>query len=588
MLVRRLKQRLRDGGRREPFRCIATSATMSSGETRQDKQSVAEFAKELFGESFSDSDIIFGESKPTTTSGPPRRYHTFLRALEGAFLVHEDGKDVVVLNRKSKGEEGVDAEPLEIALCRECGQDYYVGRERGGKLREAVRDPSQVDFGVDYYLAVENGKETLCRCCGALSKSTMECGCGAAIRVKKCEPHKVHADQVGKCETCGYKPGGVGDPVQEIVHGTDGPNTVVATALHELLPESQRRVLTFADSRQEAAFFAWYAEESYGKLRDRNLMLRAIKAEEVDAEGLSVDDLGNRLLRQWDQVGLLRETDTWEAKRRKVLTSILREALTDEKRLSLSGVGLVKWFVKLPDDLDLRELIKGRWGFTDAEVRRVVAYLLDDLRSRRAVNLPGGAPLWNDIFASRPRSQMAYGIGPPGRQRYVAQWGNRQSAVVRHVLCPLLAGNGVAGGDGPQASVEFMKTVWKALRKHDPRNRDDRILSSGTVNGTFRLNPGWLRIRPVRPKDIWECDTCATVSSHNIRDICLRNRCPGTLGPVNQARLKTNHYRALYESANLPAILRAEEHTAQIDSDEARRRQEEFKNGDVHLLSSST
>ena len=103
-------------------------------------------------------------------------------------------------------------------------------------------------------------------------------------------------------------------------------------------------MLAFADSRQEAAFFAWYAEESYKKLRDRNLMLRAINAGPVDEEGLSIDDLRNRLLRQWEQAGLFSKADTREQRDRQVLTSILREAVTDEKRLSLSGVGLVKWF----------------------------------------------------------------------------------------------------------------------------------------------------------------------------------------------------------------------------------------------------
>ena len=34
MLIRRLKQRLRDGGRQDPLRCIATSATISSGPDR--------------------------------------------------------------------------------------------------------------------------------------------------------------------------------------------------------------------------------------------------------------------------------------------------------------------------------------------------------------------------------------------------------------------------------------------------------------------------------------------------------------------------------------------------------------------------
>ena len=118
------------------------------------------------------------------------------------------------------------------------------------------------------------------------------------------------------------------------MHGSGGPNSVIATALHELLPESRRKVLAFADSRQEAAFFAWYAEDSYGKLRDRNLILRAIMSEPVADEGLSIDDLRNRLLREWDAAGLFSEADTREQRTRRVLTSILREAITDENRLS--------------------------------------------------------------------------------------------------------------------------------------------------------------------------------------------------------------------------------------------------------------
>ena len=585
MLIRRFKQRLRDGGRQDPFRCIATSATISSGEGEEDKQMVAEFAEALFGEFFSASGIIFGESQPEATNESPRRYHAFLRALEGAFLVYRDGADAVALNRKSESGEGTNAEPLEIALCRECGQHYYVGREQGGKLKEAVRDPSQSDFGVDYYLpAAEDGDELLCRRCGALSKSTPNCGCGAAVRVKKCESHKDHADQLKQCETCGYQPGGIGDPVQEIVHGSDGPNAVIATALHELLPEDKRKVLAFADSRQEAAFFAWYAENSYEKLRDRNLMLRAIKVEEVNAEGLSIDDLRNRLLRQWEQAGLFSAADTREQKNRRVLTSILREALTDEKRLSLSGVGLIKWSVQIPGDLSLPGAMRQPpWNFTDEEARRLIGYLLDELRPRRAMNLPKGArtPAWSDIS---PWPQRAYGIGPPGRRRNVHQWDSPQSAVVRHFLRRLLANSGLSDERKRSASTKLMKDVWRALRNH----AGDPILSPGTVNGTFRLDPQWLRIRPAEIEDIWECDTCATLSTHNVLDVCPRNHCPGILLRADQAHLKTNHYRILYESDDLPPVLIAEEHTAQIDSDEARQRQDKFKNGGIHLLSSST
>ncbi len=586
MLIRRLKQRLRDGGRRDPFRCIATSATITSSQGDEDRVSVAEFATELFGEAFSTQSIVFGESLRTDDDRPPRRYHAFLRALEGAFLVHRDGADAVVLNRKSESEGGVAGEPLEIALCRECGQHYYVGQEHEGRLREADRDPSHPRFGVDYYLPTDDGDTLLCRRCGALSQSTPDCDCDAATPVKKCASHKENPDQLKECAVCGYRRGGVGDPVQEIVHGSDGPNSVVATALHELLPKDRRKVLAFADSRQEAAFFAWYAENSYEKLRDRNLILRAILSESVAEEGLSIDDLRNRLLREWDEAGLFSEADTREQRTRRALTSILREAMTDEKRLSLSGVGLVKWSVALPRNMHVPDMMRrSPWNFSEDESHVLIGYLLDEMRPRRAMSLPksAGTPVWNDI-SSWP--QQAFANAPPGRRRNVLQWGGPQSAVVKHFLRRLLAESGLAENLKCSTSVELMTEIWRALREQ--HHADESILKPGKQNGTFRLDPRWLRIKPASPEEIWECGTCATLTSHNVRDVCPRNLCPGTLSPASRERLDGNHYRILYTNRELPPALRAEEHTAQIDADEARHRQDRFKKGNIHLLSSST
>ena len=584
MLIRRLKQRLREGGRQVPFRCIATSATMSSAEGDADKQVVAEFATQLFGEPFSHSDVVFGDMMPASDKGLPRRYHAFIRALEGAFLVHRNAEDAVVLNRKRENGDGDHGEPLEIALCRECGQHYYVGRDQGGRLVEAVRDPSLPSFGVSYYLPIEDGDMQLCRRCGALSRATLACDCKAGLRVRKCENHPDHADQLEQCEACGYRRGGIGDPVQEIVHGSDGPNSVIATAVHELLPDDRRKLLAFADSRQEAAFFAWYAENSYAKLRDRNLLLRAIRAEDVDFEGLSIEDLRNRLLQIWDQVGLLGEAETREQRNRQVLTAILREASTEEHRLSLSGVGLVEWFVKLPQDFKLPESMQhAPWNFTNDEARDLVGHLLDGLLRRRAINLPPGpgTPVWDDVS---PWPRIAYGIGSPGNRRNVSQWGGAQSSTVRHFLSRLLAASGLPVHEQRPAAMKLMRDVWHALR----RCNDNPVLSRAEANGTFRLNPLWLRIRLARPTETWECETCAMLATYNIRGVCSRNRCPGSLQIANQSRLRDNHYRILYESSRLPASMKAEEHTAQLDSDTAHERQVDFKDGKIHLLSSST
>ena len=596
MLIRRLKQRLTAGGRSDPFRCFATSATLSSGEGEDDKTAVAEFAEELFGESFSLSGVIFGSSQARELRSP-RRYHAFLRALEGAFLVHQKGRDEVVLNRKGEFAAGIESVPLEIALCRECGQHYYVGRERGDRLQEAVRDPSQPGFGVEYYRPLESSagaSHVLCRPCGRLSvtaNASMACKCddSAVVYVAKCASHKDQADQLKECATCGYQRGGVGDPVQEIVHGSDGPNAVIATALHELLPEEGRKLLAFADSRQEAAFFAWYAEDSYRKLRDRNLMLRALQASPIAPDGLSIDDFRSRLLNQWDQAMLFSAADTAEGRYRKVLESLLREALTDERRLSLSGVGLVEWSVKIPDDVALPASAgMPPWNLSEQDTRRLLGYLLDELRLRGALELPAeaGTPAWNDV-SSWP--QQSYGVGAPRKRRNVRQWGSGASAAVTHFLHRLLADSRLSDGGKQSLSVRLMRDLWEAVRTRDRTSRPaDEMLSRGGANGTFRLNSRWLRVRLAHPDEIWECDTCASISMHNIRAVCPRNRCPGTLRPADQERLCSNHYRILYESASLPPTLHAQEHTAQIASDEARQRQERFKNGDIHLLSSST
>ena len=138
MLVRRLKQRLRDGGREGAFRCIATSATLAKEGDADSKGHIAEFASELFGEPFDDEGVILGEYDERAESDKPRLHHAFLRALEGVFLVHENGRDSVVLNRKGgDAEEGERSEPLEIALCRECGQHYYVGQENAAWLKRS-------------------------------------------------------------------------------------------------------------------------------------------------------------------------------------------------------------------------------------------------------------------------------------------------------------------------------------------------------------------------------------------------------------------------------------------------------------------
>ena len=342
MLMRRLKRRLREGGRTGHFRCIATSATIAGGES--DKPLVAKFASDLFGENFLEEDVILGEIEPipdlgrvdlsldeyqaiqgtlwpdsnlglfeiarrigftipegfdvseavgfllqhdhrstklrqlitrepkevtkladeifpelpkengltalselvelllknkepsTDTPLLSARYHLFLRSLEGAFLSYFPHKRLF-LERRSPEEKGA---VFEIALCRECGQHYLVGRFIDGRLQEAIRDPGHPDFGATFFRPIEDKAEErdeedtsikrkifrLCTECGAMmqvNRSHNELGCGHknTILVEQQEGAEEREDQIPKCSACGYR---APDPVREVVHGTDGPH----------------------------------------------------------------------------------------------------------------------------------------------------------------------------------------------------------------------------------------------------------------------------------------------------------------------------------------------------------------------------
>ena len=85
MLLRRLKQRLHEGGRAGAFRCIATSATLVGGEG--DAAAVAKFAADLFGEPFREQEVILGESapiaEPSETALEASDYHLLKERLDG-------------------------------------------------------------------------------------------------------------------------------------------------------------------------------------------------------------------------------------------------------------------------------------------------------------------------------------------------------------------------------------------------------------------------------------------------------------------------------------------------------------------------
>lgn len=487
---------------------------------------------------------------------------------------------------------------FEAALCRECGQHYLVGVIKGDKLVEAVRDPGDSTFGVTYLRPLESpaddGEDSgathhLCARCGRLQRTPPNCGHAEVLPLRKEDPPKDEdrADQIARCGTCGYTAAGR-DPVREVVHGTDGPNAVIATTLLQELPEDRRKILAFADGRQDAAFFAWYMEDSYREISQRSLLLKTIQdLAPHTPRGASLKELALSLRDTMRANGALPPAAGDLEALREAWIIVYQEFLTDEPRISLEGVGLIRWSPTWPSGLTPPALLRDPpWSLTEEDAYTLTAVLLDSMRTERAVEVrtsPGVSLTWTDLRLQA--SQLSIRIGDPQGKISVRAWDGKHGRRARY-LATLLASRGAPEEEALDRSQATLRALWEALTQdYAPSERDNFLPRQ---NDTRRLNPDWWRVRLVAPEEIvFRCDTCSRAQTLSVQRRCTRNRCTGVLRPIRLDALPANHYRDLYRSS-LPSSLRFEEHTAQLQSEKARRFQQDFREGKIHLLSCST
>ena len=647
MLIRRLKQRLKEGGQNSPFRCIATSATLVGGEN--DRKYVSDFAGKLFGEQFVEEDVILGKTdiipdpgcnslsiddysllektldsrdgsnltalgavteklglQPQTSGdfekiignllqhdcrawklrkllvADPRvagevastifddlpedmrlpaltrlvellirardplsnlpllsaRYHLFIRSLEGAFISYWPEKKIILDRKINSTEEGCS---FEIALCRECGQQYLVGKidSKNGKFLEAIRDPGLDDFGATFLRPLDGTDDAiiydddgpdeeqstrilnLCVRCGQLSDDKPECGHADFIRVVR-EPSPAgkdlaakqdRADQMARCGVCGYHAAG-NDPVREVVYGADGPHAVIATTIHQNLPASRRKILAFADSRQEAAYFAWYLENSYKDILARNVILKILRSfDDFPSGGISLGTISDTAFHRYIAYFRRKESDDELTVRKNIWRALYREMLTEEQRISLEGVGLTRWSVVWPGWLEIPGVLKqSPWSFSDRQARDLMFLLFDSLRISQAVDLQTTKNVslsWDDLDLLASQRQVR--VGTPGGRYGMQSWDGKNARRAR-LLVKILRNTGLSESDAMEQALFALRSVWENVNEFDENapSSQDRLLVR--TDDARRINPSWWRLQPNKIDDmVFRCGTCGRI-----------------------------------------------------------------------------
>ncbi len=526
---------------------------------------------------------------------------------------------------------GSRALPLEV--CRQCGQDYLraaiaasLGAEAATlhtltelEMRiEAVDDlrdatPSTVRFVRRLYDADperdddEDADTPAATAAAVVARVCLDPDCGhVTLRgddasCARCdgETTLLRVVSVGKmsaCAACGYRYGVDREPITALASSTAIGVSILTWLTLARLPEEQRRLLIFADSRQDTAYQAGYlqdvtAEYTWRQLAYRLVARTAHEPHDFDRFWRSLFAAGRNEYSVFSRDNQQRQENDLHFF---CVQEFTREA---SRRTSLENLGLVGVVYR-----ELAELaqhpafgafrhgcapLAGGASLDDAELLELTRTVLDYVRRAGAISDEYATRYWESL--DEVRGLDRFNRRPVAFRRVGAATQPKVLANLR----PFTAARG-----RKTAIEEFFRRVGierpaDALAAAVTLLRDDGLFAEVSVGGSLAakrardvlaVNTGRMAIGV--PAALWRCRNCGTINHRNVRGRCIRNTCEGaTIEPLAQPD-ESNFYVHMYRDAT-PIRLDVQEHSGQIAGDKREQYERDFRAGKVNVLVAS-
>lgn len=553
----------------------------------------------------------------------PARYHMFLRSLEGAFVCvdpEHPTNDRLFLERHLHCPEcerdGRRRILVEFGACRRCGAGYALGDrghvdEHGNQrlaaatlheqrlihlLLDDIGNVDDEDDIVEDHDELEQTSEVLCTSCGAFGEpnSILHC-CDKPTRIPVTLVLPSADGTVRRCGACRSHTNG--NIVFRFLSGIDASGAVVASALYQELPPDDpaagrpapddvsaggRKLLTFSDSRQDAAYFANFLQRTHDRSIQRRVIWESLRrlAESTPRAVPQFDDLVPRTINIALECEMFPSKISVLGRAGLVKKWLFAELVSVDVAQGLEGVGLARISPAVPSGIQVPAGLRVE-GLDDSTLIELTVALLNTLRTRNALRMPDEVSIDDRIFAPRHFTTFVRGQGP---DRRVVAWSpgpkhrNGRLDLVERVFSRL----GIT-----QNSREFLANLWGWVSS--PASPWRFVLPSSNeaaLGVVHQLDPSQIAFTvadgEVQPR---RCDTCRSITWFDLAGVCSKNGCTGTTSIAEVDN--DDHYRHLYTQIE-PVPARVEEHTAQLANKEAALRQAEFVRGAVNILSCST
>jgi len=589
---------------------------------------------------------IRAKSSMSTNQLLPVRYHIFIRAIEGLFISFYPMKEIY-LERKLQNQQGYPV--FEAANCKSCGRIYLVGRRvASGEydlLRQPIANIENFNKPLEYFLigdeVVSDDEDEqvvfgrfsktkkmtifdLCIKCGVIYRSDQlfkKCKCkpGDSKTIKLIYYGNEGLSNSNHCPACGAWGTEI---ISRFIAGQDAPVSVLISTLYSHIPASEiyeqenetddenpwvsnyhednikkkldKKLLTFSDSRQNAAYFASYLNVTHRQILRRRLIIEFFEKNEINEE-LFLQDLSKPLLAEAQKLELFDSGYSPREKRAEVWKWLMIELMAYDRRNSLEQIGLLQFRLVKPKGWKPPEILKEKLNYKldNDELWFLYSQLLDSFRIQGALTFPDELSPTDEFF--KPRNRKYYfrlkGADP---KEGVFSWLSGKGKANRRFdyLSKILRKIGLKENVGPLAN-EILDGVWESITKD---NIFKEIILQTNVPSkdlgvlTHLSHKQW-QILPNFGKwerGIFRCKKCGSIYYSQIKGICPTYKCAGVLEKcIASEYYENNHYRHLYLNV-IPQKMVVEEHTAQLTSQRASELQEKFIKGEVNVLSCST
>jgi ATP-dependent helicase YprA (DUF1998 family) len=386
--------------------------------------------------------------------------------------------------------------------------------------------------------------------------------------------------------------------------------SVLGTHHLDKVPEDERKLLVFADNRQDAAHQAGYMGDRHRQFALRHAIESTVR--DAGTAGIALQDVPNRVLEIFQRIGFAKRNLTRDEQaywRRTLEYDAAGEfCRAAHQRIALENLALVEvqyeFLDKVGSDARFIECCR-RARVEPTKGLMLVRAILDFMRRRRAVSFdfyqlfldPRRAPWsyltvepYNLAVAEHERGAAYFMLDRPEALRSKSVSGIKFEALVKDAERGALGGIAQLiyekAGLGATIGEEWIRSVVALLVDYEilesPPMVPDPVRRH--LGGKRPLQVSKRVVRLVRATKGWRCKKCSIWRPYRDDACFATTSCTGQSSDLIVAEPDAENYYVSLYTTDRPRRLKAQEHTAQIDQDTRARREQEFKEGRLEAL----